>query len=151
MSIESFFDYENVQTDDFLICKFVANGKPITYLRTISFLEKMNETMLLFRQENVLRCCLYFHVGKMKMPTNFKLLKEYSEIFKQNKDILEKKLQFTIIQSSNNVFRMFFKLFKQFYTPIKPMYLCKNDEQTENCLKSSDSRINLPTFNVSLS
>ena len=151
MSIESFFDYENLQKDDILICKFVANGKTITHLRTISFLEKMRETMLLFRQEKVSRCCLYFHVGKMKMPTNFNLLKEYSEIFKQNKDILEEKLQFTIIQSSNNVFRMFFKLFKQFYTPIKPMYLCKNDEQTENCLNHSDSRSNLPTFNVSLS
>lgn len=151
MSIESFFDYENVNMSDILVCKFVANGKSITELRTVAFLTKMNETMSLFREKKVTRCCLYFHVGKLKMPTNLKLLKEYSDIFKQNKDILEKKLQFTIIQSSNNVFRMFFKLFKQFYTPIKPMYLCKNDEQTNNCLNDSDLRSNLPTFNVSQS
>ena len=49
MSIESFFDYENVNMGDILVCKFVANGKQITDLRTVAFLTKMNEVLHLFQ------------------------------------------------------------------------------------------------------
>ena len=35
---------------------------------------------------------------------------------------------------------MFLSLFKQYYTPRKPLYICKNQEETQDCLNDPKKR-----------
>jgi|MDTG01.5.fsa_nt_gb hypothetical protein len=144
--IESFFDYDIRIENKMLIYVFVANGKDMTELRMIEFLDRMRQIMASFHDKQVTKGCLYFDLEKLKLPSNLQLIQEYSNIFKTNQEILKKKLQFTIIQTSNNVFHLFFSLFKQYYVPIKPVYLTKNHSETQCCIYDEIMRNNLPTI-----
>ena len=144
--IESFFDYDIRIENKMLIYVFVANGKDMTELRMIEFLDRMSQIMASFYDKQVTKACLYFDVEKLKLPSNLQLIQEYSNIFKTNQDILKKKLEFTIIQTCNNVFHLFFSLFKQYYVPIKPVYLTKNHSETQSCIYDETMRNNLPTI-----
>ena len=144
--IESFFDYDIRIENKMLIYVFVANGKDMTELRMIEFLDRMRQIMASFHDKQVTKGCLYFDLEKLKLPSNLQLIQEYSNIFKTNQEILKKKLQYTIIQTSNNVFHLFFSLFKQYYVPIKPVYLTKNHSETQSCIYDEIMRNNLPTI-----
>ena len=41
---------------------------------------------------------------------------------------------------------MFFSLFKKYYEPIKPLYLCRTENDTKECIHSVDSRSNFPNI-----
>jgi|TARA_B100001059_G_C17769321_1_gene547473 hypothetical protein len=144
--IESFFDYDIRIENKMLIYSLVANGKDMTELRMIDFLDRMRQIMASFHDKKVTKVCLYFDVEKLKLPSNLHLIQEYSNIFKIHKEILTQKLEFTIIQTSNNVFHLFFSLFKQYYTPIKPMYLTKNHSETQSCIYDEAKRNHLDTL-----
>ena len=45
---------------------------------------------------------------------------------------------------------LFFKIFKKYYNPIKPLYLCKNEEQTNNCLFNENIRNKFKQFKLQL-
>ena len=120
--------------------KFVAPQES----KFIEFLDRMRQIMASFHDKQVTKGCLYFDLEKLKLPSNLQLIQEYSNIFKTNQDILKKKLEFTIVQTSNNIFHLFFSLFKQYYTPIKPLYLTKNHSETQSCIYDTTMRNNLP-------
>ena len=68
--IESFFDYDIRIENKMLIYVFVANGKDMTELRMIEFLDRMRQIMSSFYDKQVTKACLYFDVEKLKLPSN---------------------------------------------------------------------------------
>jgi hypothetical protein len=60
--------------------------------------------------------------------------------------LIDKKLGFTIIHNDTNVFKIFFKLFQKYYVPVKPLYLCKTDEDVHACLHDEEKRSSFPNI-----
>ena len=112
-------------------------------LKTIEMMKKVLDS---FHKEEVTNICFVFVFNSIKMPTNMKLIKDFASTFHAYGDVINKKLDFTIIQSNNNIFKLFFSLFKMYYEPIKPLYLCENDESTEKCLVSNSERSKAANF-----
>lgn len=138
MSIEPFFDTKIYIEKGTLICSFISNGKELTELRGMLFIQEMTALMQKINTINTNRVVFLFDVDKIVLPYNYKLIKSYAQVFKDHKSVIENKLGFTIIKSESNIFRIFFKLFKQFYTPIKPLYLCDTLEKSLECIHDEE-------------
>jgi len=146
MPIQPFFDIKiNIEKKK-LLCWFVANGEAITELRMVAFIKEMDEIVKSFYDEQVTNVHFIFNLEKITIPSNFTLLEEYAAMFRSHDVVLRNKLQFTIIQNKSNVFRIFFKMFKQYYNPVKPLYLCLNHEEVQCCLHDNSKRNNFPNI-----
>ena len=106
----------------------------------------MNEIFKSLENEKITKVYFIFDIQKIVLPTNLTLLKQFSEVFTSNRENLTKKLQFSIVVNNNNVFRIFFSLFKQYYEPIKSLYLCSNDEEMKICLHDESKRDSFPNI-----
>ena len=146
MSIESFVDFECIVEEKKLLYKFTANGGSITELRMIHLINQMNEIFKSLGNEKITKVYFIFDIQKIVLPTNLTLLKEFSDMFTSNRENLTKKLQFSIVVNNNNVFRIFFSLFKQYYNPVKSLYLCSNDEEMKTCLHDESKRDSFPNI-----
>lgn len=143
MSLEPLFTLDVENINDLFLYRFVATGKEFTNIGALLFITEMENTMKTFSNKNIKKVALLFHLETFSMPTNHALVQKYSEVFIKNQEILRDKLQFTIIQTNNNIFDMFFTVFKLFYIPIKPLYLCKNDSETNQCICNHGQKDNL--------
>jgi hypothetical protein len=146
MEIENLFNLETKISQHRVVFKFVYTETPITELRMLKTIEMMKKVLDSFHKEEVTNICFVFVINSIKMPTNMKLIKDFASTFHAYGDVINKKLDFTIIQSNNNIFKLFFSLFKMYYEPIKPLYLCENDESTEKCLVSNSERSKAANF-----
>ena len=141
MSIQPFIDINVYIEKGTLSCCFISNGKELTELRGMLFIKEMTELMKKINTINTNRIVFLFDIDKIDfnaLPSNYKLLKSYAQVFKDHKSVIENKLGFTIVKSEKNIFRMFFRLFKLFYTPIKPLYLCNTLEKSLQCIHDEE-------------
>ena len=60
------------------------------------------------------------------------------------------KLKFSVVQCENNIFRIFFSLFKKYYTPKKELYLAKTREESLNGIHNVEFRNTLPNISTEL-
>ena len=148
MSIEPFFDTKIYIEKGTLICSFISNGKELTELRGLLFIKEMTAIMEKISTIKINKVVFLFDVDKIVLPYNYKLLKSYAQVFKDHKSVIENKLGFTIIKSESNIFRMFIKLFKKFYTPIKPLYLCSTIEESLECIHNEEKLKELLKFDI---
>ena len=148
MSIEPFFDTNIYIEKGTLICSFISNGKELTELRGLLFIKEMTAIMEKISTIKLNRVVFIFDVDKIVLPYNYELLKSYSEVFKNHKSVIKDKLGFTIIKSESNIFRIFIKLFKKFYTPIKPLYLCSTIEESLECIHNEEKLKELIAFDI---
>lgn len=146
MEIENLFNLETKILQNRVVFKFVYTETPITELRMLKTIEMMKVVLDSFHKEEVSNICFVFVINSIKMPINLKLIKEFASTFHAYGDVINQKLDFTIIQSNNNIFKLFFSLFKMYYEPIKPLYMCESDESTEKCLNSNDERSKVANF-----
>lgn len=146
MEIESLLDLESNIVSNRVIFKLTFKDAHITELRMLKTTELLKSVFESFKTTEIKRVCLVFVVNKIKMPANLSLFKNFAEAFNNYSEVINEKLDFTIIQTNNGVFRMFFSLFKMYYEPIKPLYMCENDEITTKCLMSNSERKKVKNF-----
>jgi len=146
MEIENLFKFESIVVKGRVVFKFIFREIQITELRMLKTVQLMKEVLDSFHKDEIKNVCFVFVINKMQMPTNISLFKEFASIFKSYSNVINEKLDFTIIQSNSGIFKMFFSLFKMYYEPIKPLYMCESDESTEKCLISNSERSKTATF-----
>ena len=140
MDIDDLLILETKIVQKKLVFKFTLADKSITELRMAKTIGMIDDVLKSFYRKDVTKVCFIFIVDSVKLPSNLSLLADFSNKFREYTDIIKEKLDFTIIQSNNGLFKIFFSLFKQFYVPIKPLYICETEESTEECLTNSIER-----------
>lgn len=146
MSIQSFIDFEPMIDRKKLIYRFTANGQPMTELRLVAFNQKLDTIIKTLYDDKIKKVYFVFNIEKLLIPSNFTLLADFATVFRGHHHVLKEKLMFTIVQNSTNVFLLFFRVFKQYYNPVKSLYLCLNDDQVFTCLHDEESRHSFPNI-----
>tara|TARA_Y100000389_G_C17466000_1_gene525599 strand:+ start:4477 stop:4935 length:459 start_codon:yes stop_codon:yes gene_type:complete len=146
MEIENLLDLESKIIANRVVFKFTFKEIPITELRMLKTIEMLTDVLDSFKKPEIKHVCFVFVINKMKMPSNLGLFKDFARTFNDYSVVINEKLDFTIIQSNNGIFKMFFSLFKMYYEPIKPLYICESDESTEKCLTSNNERNKVKNF-----
>tara|TARA_R110002020_G_scaffold215740_1_gene423020 strand:+ start:133 stop:597 length:465 start_codon:yes stop_codon:yes gene_type:complete len=140
MSIEPLFKTEVRIENKKMLYILTSQGNAITELRMIQLINDIDAMLNTFYHKDVSNIHLVFVVKEINIPSNFTLLDEFAQVFIKHREIILDKLQFTVLQNENNLFRMFFALFKKYYNPLKPLYLCKNEDEVQDCLHDQAKR-----------
>jgi len=140
MDIEDLLVLETKIVQKRVVFKFTYTEISITELRTLKTVELMESVLKSLRKKEVTNVCFVFVINSLEMTTNIKLFEQFASIFRSYTDVIKQKLDFTIIQTNNGIFKLFFSLFKMYYEPIKPLYMCHTKESVEKCLTSSSER-----------
>jgi|OM-RGC.v1.024174578 hypothetical protein len=145
-SIDKLFDIKTTIEKKKLIFTFTFNGNEFTDLRVIQFFHEMDGILKSLYKPEIKHLYFLFKIEEIQIPSNFVSIKKVAELLTSHLPILHEKLMFTIIQNDTNVFKVFFSLFKQYYVPVKPLYLCKTDEDVRECLHEPEKRIKYPNI-----
>ena len=146
MSIEPFIDFEAKISNKKLIYCFTANGNQITDLRVAVFIQKLKEIFESLENEQIKQVFFVFNIDQLVIPSNFIFLNEIGNAFRSKANLLKNKLLFTIVINKSNIFHLFFTLFKKYYEPVKPLYLCKDLDEMEVCLHDEKKRETFPNI-----
>lgn len=146
MDIKSVLDLDTTISQNRVVFKLTYNGSPITELRMLKTNDLMKTILESFYKDEIERVCFIFVVDSLEVPSNMKLIKGFATTFHPHAEIIGKKLDFTIIQSKNAIFKVMLSILKMYYQPIKPLYLCESDESTEKCLVSNFERNQITNF-----
>ena len=145
-SLQNLFEIET-KIENKILCFFFKSQKvSVTELRITKFIHDMKQVIETIYSNQIKNVCFIFDLNQLNLPSNFIQIKDFSDMLRYHEKILTEKLMFTIIQNKNNVFRIFFNLFKKYYNPVKPLYLCKNDEETNVCLNDDNKRSTFPNI-----
>lgn len=145
-AIEDLFNIKIKKNNESYYIEFHYNRLEITNLRMLKFVEKTKQVINLLKKDEVKKIYFIFILNNIIIPANFNVLKDFIQIFHDNIDLMIEKVQFTIIQNETNLFKIFIEIFKKFYQPYKPLYLCKNDEETKLCLTDENVRKKMPNI-----
>ena len=153
MNIHCFFDKKIYVENNIVICSYVSNGNELTELRMLFFLDEYKKMINSLYNKKIKRFVLIYDVDKLPIPINFELFtkyftKDFAQIFKDNIELIKEKLSFTIIKSKSSIFHTFFKIFKNFYIPIKPLYICKSMEEGLNSIHCEETRNKLLLIDI---
>jgi len=146
MEIENLFILDTKITQNRVVFKFTYTENSITELRMLKTIEMLKKVLDSFHKDEIKNICIIFVVNSIQMPANMKLVKDFAATFHSYSDVINQKLNFTIIQTNNKIFKVFFSLFKMYYEPIKPLYMSESDEVTEKCLESKIERSKTVNF-----
>ena len=146
MDIQSLLDLDTKISQNRVVFKLTYNGSLMTELRMLKTIDLMKSILESLYKEELKNVCFVFVVDTLEMPSNMKLIKDFASTFHPYAEIIDKKLDFTIIQSKNSIFKAFFSILKVYYKPIKPLYMCVSDESTDKCLVSKIERNKTTNF-----
>ena len=146
MNVDNLVEIEPKIENGKLLIYFHTKNIEVTDLRLFKFLDDTKKLFSDFKNEQIKEFYFIFNIDELKIPTNFNMFKDFAEFFKQYEDLLMNKLVFTIVQCKNNIFKIFFSLFKKYYIPVKPLYLCANTDETHICLFDEEKRNNFPNI-----
>ena len=140
MDIEELFNTKTGILNNKLVYTFTFKNCEITELRIMNSVKCMKDILDTLFIDKVKNVCFVFVIDEITIPSNYKYFKDFTSVFDKYQEIIKEKVRFTIIQSNSNIFQLLFSVFKQYYKPIKPMYVCSNEEDVKNCLKSKKER-----------
>lgn len=146
MEIEKIATIKPVIRNGKLILFFEATGVPITDIRIMDFLNDSTKLAKDLYSDKIKEFYFVFNINKLKIPANFNVLKQYAGFLEKHKELLLGKLVYSVLQCDNNIFKMFFSLFKAYYVPIKPLYLCKSEDEVTKCFSDDTYRESLPNM-----
>ena len=146
MNVNSLVKIEPKIENNKLLIYFYAENMDVTNLRLIKFLDDCGKLFSDLYNDQIKEFYFIFNIDDLRIPTNFNLFKDFANFFKNHENLLMKKLKFTIVQCKNNIFKLFFSLFKQYYSPVKPLYLCCNLEETKDCIFTEETRNKYPNI-----
>lgn len=153
MNISCFFDKYIYIENNIVICSYVSNGNELTELRMLFFLDEYKKLFTTLYNKKIKKIVFIFDVDKLPIPLNFELFTKYftidfAQIFKDNIELLKEKLLFTIIKSESNLFHTFFKVFKNIYKPVKPLYICKSMKEGLKAIHCEETRNKLLLIDI---
>ena len=82
-----------------------------------------------------------FNLNKAKIPTNFSFIRDLTKLLLKHSEVINKKLEFSVIFYKSNLFYTFFNLFKRYYDTVKPIYLCQRYEYILLCIHNEKANI----------
>ena len=126
--------------NNLLLINVTCNPIEFTDLRLLNLLAELEKLACDLRNERIKQFSFIFNVSEIRIPTNFNLIKDFAAFFKNHEDLILDKLDCSIIESTSNIFSMFFGLFKKYYKPLKPLYLVKNHDESMDCLFNTENR-----------
>lgn len=123
------------------LCYYIiAKPVEITELRLIKAYHDIENLVKTLYLPEVKKVYIVWDISELLIPTNFTQIKDFAIMLRNHTDILTEKLVFSIIVSNSNIFSLFFNVFKQYYNPVKPLYLCRTQEDVERCIHDDSSR-----------
>lgn len=146
MNVDNLVQIEPKIENGKLLIYFHTQNTEVTDLRLFKFLDDTKKLFSDFKNEKIKEFYFIFNIDELNIPTNFNLLKDFAEFFKQYEDLLMNKLVFTVVQCKNNIFKLFFSLFKKYYVPVKPLYLCANEDEVYSCVFDEEKRNSFPNI-----
>lgn len=145
-SLKNIFKIET-KIENKKLCFFFNSQKvDVTELRITKFIHDMKQVVNTMYSKQIKKVCFIFDLNQLHIPSNLIQIKEFSDMLKSYEALLTEKLQFTIIINKNNLFYIFFNLFKKYYNPVKPLYLCKTEEEAIICLQDENKRSEFPNI-----
>ena len=150
MNIETFVSIKPTIQNGKLIIIFEGNDNDITELRVLKVADEIHKLLEELKSDKIKEFYFLFQVDNIKIPTNFSYIEEIALSLFKYKDLIIQKLNFSVVQCKNNIFRMFFSLFKKYYTPIKELYLAKSYEDALKGLHDDTFRSNLPNLSTEM-
>ena len=120
---------------------FDSTGVEYTELRMLQFINDYKIILDDLEDTRIKNVCFVFKLNNMKFPSNFVLVQEFANLFYPKMDLIIKKVNYSVILSNNKIFYMFFTLLKQFYRPIKPLYLCNTNDELNDIIENPENRI----------
>ena len=128
--------------NNLLVINVTCNPIEFTDLRLLSLLNDLEKLTNDLNNDRIKKFCFVFNVSEIKIPTNFNLIKDFADFFQRHEDLIITKLDCSVIESTSNIFTMFFSLFKKYYKPLKPLFLVKSHDEVMDCLFNDDNRKN---------
>lgn len=150
MNIETFVSIKPTIQNGKLIIIFESNDNIITELRVLKVADEIHKLLEELKSDKIKEFYFLFQVDNIKIPTNFSYIEEIALSLFKYKDLIIQKLNFSVVQCKNNIFRMFFSLFKKYYTPIKELYLAKSYEDALKGLHDETFRSSLPNLSTEM-
>jgi hypothetical protein len=147
--IEDIFNVLKYVEDGKFVIKLEGNNSAsnLTELKVLKFFNKFENILNQLYDERIKTFYFIFDISKIKIPTNVAtFLKDFSKILVKHEKVIIEKLDFTIVQSSSNIFKLFFNLFKYYYKPINSLYLCDTLDDCKNCLHNENERNKYPNI-----
>jgi hypothetical protein len=145
-------DIENILSIDVcverqkLLVKIKVAPLEITELRVLHAINQIRNLLDELKNDKVKQFYFVFDVDELKIPANFQMFKNIGKTFVEYEKLILEKLDFSVIQCTNNIFKMFFGLFKKYYIPIKPLYMCSTKEDTWCCIHDVGKRDTYPNI-----
>lgn len=146
MNIDSLVNIEPKIVNGKLLIYFHTQNIEVTDLRLFKFLDDTKKLFSDLSNQQIKEFYFIFKIDELKIPTNFNLFKDFAVFFNKYEDLLMDKLKFSVIQCKNNIFKLFFSLFKKYYIPVKPLYLCSNVDDTQCCIFDEEKRNSFPNI-----
>jgi len=140
MEIQEIFDTKTEIIGNKLVYTFTLRNSEITQLRLLKSIECMHKILDTLFSENVKNVCFVFAIDNITIPANYECIKDLTEVFSEYEQIVKEKVKFSIIQSKSSIFQLLFSIFKKYYKPIKPMYVCNDEDDVQKCLSSRKDR-----------
>ena len=146
-NIEKLLTIESKIIDKHVVFFMTATGKDFTELRMLEFIHDFEYVLKALTIDKITRACFVFNLNGMKIPSSFCLVKEFSDMFDPYLVVIKKKISYSVIVNENNLFSIFFAIFKQYYKPQRPLYYCKTTNEMTKILSNKELRDQQPNLN----
>ena len=129
-SIEDACKIETKIVDSLVIINMTLKDVEITDLRMMKFIQHFKLLMDDLSDDRIKSFAFVFDIYVIKiLPTQY--IKEITETLQKHKPVLLEKLRYSCVISNPIIIAPFKLILKQFYEPIKPLFLCSSVEQTK--------------------
>ena len=139
-NIEKIFKIDTQIENNIVYVIFNSTGCEYTELRMLDFINSYKKILQEIEDNRIKKVSFIFNLINMKIPTNFVLVKEFSQIFIPKMEVIKKKVIYSIIVTDSNLFYLFFPLLKKYYRPIKPLFICKDDNELQDIIQNPENR-----------
>ena len=140
MNIDKLVEIKPQIINNLLVINVTCNPIEFTDLRLLNLLSELEKLASDLNNERIKKFCFVFNVSEIKIPTNFNLIKDFADFFQRHENLIMTKLDCSVIESTSNIFTMFFSLFKKYYKPLKPLFLVKTRDEVMDCLFNDENR-----------
>ena len=150
MNIETFVTIKPTIQNGKLVVLFEGNNTPITELRALKVADEIHKLLTELSSPKVKEFYFLFQVDSIEIPANYTYVEEIAKSLYKYEDLIMQKLNFSVVQCKSNIFKMFFSLFKRYYTPVKELYLVKTFDNAQKAIDDDKFRETLPKISTLL-
>ena len=140
-SIEDACKIETKIVDSLVIINMKLKDIEITDLRMMKFINYFKLLMDDLNDDRIQSFAFVFDICVIKiLPTQY--IKQITETLQKHKSILLKKLKYSCVVSNPIIIAPFKLILKQFYVPMRPLFLCTSIEETKQYENLTDTELN---------